>query len=40
MRMLAEVVSADVAHSELQPTLKRVAIVLNPAGIGRDEVGK
>ena len=35
---VAEVVSADVTHLELQPTLERVATELGPVGIGRAEV--
>jgi hypothetical protein len=35
---VAEVVSADVTHLGLQPTLERVASELGPVGIGKAEV--
>ena len=34
----AEVVAADVTHSNLEATLERIAGALSPAGIGRAEV--
>jgi len=36
----AEVVAADVAHPELEPTLEHIATALVPAGVGRAEVSE
>ena len=36
----AEVVAADVAHPELEPTLEHIATALVPAGVDRTEVSE